>query len=215
MMKNKGSRIGIFMLSALFVMVLCGSTAQATEIGIRYGRTNIQGKDLFKGMNDLGNTHLMGLQVIFDFLPILDVELAGETYEKDFSFSDGEFDDVITDGDGKISDLIILGTAKVGVPGVIPFLSHFYVGLGLSAHFLNVDINPINKSFVDKDAVEEAIKKVAGESTEVEWHGVLGLKVSLPTFPLSAFAEVRYQDVLDKNMPDMNSAYLGLNLKFN
>jgi hypothetical protein len=213
-MINRNCRIAV--LSLLSIIILSGliNAAPATELGIRYGRTNIKGNDLFEGMDDLGDTHLMGIQVIIGMLPFLDLELAGETFEEDFSFEDGEFGDVITDGEGTMSDLIILGTAKAGIPGAVPFLSNFYVGLGLSAHFLDVDIDPTSKSG-NKDAVEDAIQDVVGESTEVGWHGVIGVKVSLPAFPLSAFAEVRYQDVFEKDMPDMNSAYIGLNLKFN
>ena len=111
-------------------------------------------------------------------------------------------------------NLIILGTAKAGIPGAVPYLSNFYVGLGLGAHFLDVKIDPTSKAG-GKDAVEDAVQKVAGESTEVGWHGVLGFKFSLPAFPLSAFAEVRYQDIFESKMPDMNSAYIGLNLKLN
>ena len=58
-MINKESRIRLLVLILVLAAVLCVNAASATEIGIRYGRTNIQGSDLFKGMDDLGGTHLL------------------------------------------------------------------------------------------------------------------------------------------------------------
>jgi len=196
---------------ACCLVLACVADAGATEIGLRYGRADLRGNSLFPGSGDLGETPLIGLQVLLDILPFIDVELAGEAYDEDFRFKDGEFGDVITDGTGNFKDTAILATGKIGIPFTLLGPASVYGGLGLSAHFLDVKVDPADG--VEGD-IEDAIQKVTGERSEVEWHAVLGVKTGIPVLPLAAFLEVRYQDVLDSRTPDLGSAYLGVNFIF-
>lgn len=192
-----------------------GATVAAhggTELGIRYGRADLTGNDLFPGSGDLGGTPLFGLHAILDVLPLVDVELAGEAYDEDFSFNDGEFGDVVIDGTGNFKDTAILATGKVGLPVTLLGPGSVYGGLGVSAHLVDVEVTPDAGSGVGED-VDAAIEDVVGERTEFEWHAVIGLSTGFPAVPVSAFVELRYQDVLDSKTPDLGSAYLGLNLR--
>ncbi|MBD3333989.1 MAG: hypothetical protein GF355_00565 [Candidatus Eisenbacteria bacterium] len=201
---------------ALVLLVVQG--AAATEVGIRYGHGDLRGSRLFPGSGDLGGTKLMGLQLLLDTLPLIDVEVAGEFYEEEFDFHDAILGGEIARGEGTLSDLALLATGKIGLP--LPFLplGSAYAGLGLGAHFVDLDLEaePEDGGKADEveDAVEDAVRDIAGEETEVEWHGVLGVKFGLLVLPINIFAEARYQDVTGEKAPDLASAYVGLNLRF-
>lgn len=206
----------------LTVLLMCAglwtfaSAEAGTEVGIRYGRADLRGNRLFPGSGDLGATPLIGLQVELDVLPIIRLELAGEAYDEDFRFEDGRFGDVITEGTGNFKDTALLATGKLGLPLTLLGPGSLYGGLGLSAHFIDVKVDATESNGLLMDGekdLEDAIKEVAGERTEVEWHAVIGIRTGIPILPLSAFAEVRYQDVLDGGTPDLGSAYLGLNFR--
>jgi len=204
--------------AALISAAVAGiSPSGATEIGIRYGRADLRGNRLFPGGGDLDATPLIGLQVEIEALSFLGIEIAGESYSEDFRFEDGRFGDVAAEGTGTFKDLALLVTGKIGIPIHLILPLGIYGGAGLSAHFLDVDLDatPVEGSGLapDKD-LEEAVQDVAGERTEVEWHAVVGLKIGLPALPLVLFGEARYQDILDSHTPDLGSAYLGLNLRF-
>jgi hypothetical protein len=199
------------------LLVLAPTVVGAAEIGLRYGKADLRGARLFPGSGDLGGTDLIGIQLVLDLLPLVDVEIAGEAYEEDFRFEQGRFEDILAHGTGTFKDTAILATAKLGLPVTLLVPGKLYVGLGLSAHFVDVDVTATPVDTLGKarspGSLEDAMRDVVGERTEVEWHGVLGAKFSIPVLPLSAFAEVRYQDVLDDRTPDLGSAYVGVNLR--
>jgi hypothetical protein len=206
------------LLSVLLVSAglgLCASAEAGTEVGIRYGRANLKG-DLFPGSGDIGQTPLLGLQVVLDVLPIISLELAGEAYDEDFRFEDGDLGGVVADGTGNFKDTALLATGKVGLPLTLLGPGSIYGGLGLSAHFVDLEIDATESSGLlkngDKD-LEDAVQDIAGESTDVEWHAVLGIRTAIPILPLSAFFELRYQDIMDGNLPDLTSGYLGVNFR--
>jgi hypothetical protein len=214
-MKDAWKRIAGPAVVTLVGLALCGPALAKTEIGLRYGRGDLRGSRLFPGSGDLGATPLIGIQAVFDFVPIIDLEVAGEAYDEDFRFEDGRFGDVVAAGTGNFQDTAILATGKLGIPLTLLGPGSIYAGLGLGAHFVDVDVNVDPEAEGGgglADGIEDAIRDVAGERTEVEWHAVLGVKTGIPVLPLIAFAEVRYQDVLDKGTPDLGSAYLGVNL---
>lgn len=204
--------------SVLLACVILGLSASAeagTEVGIRYGRANLKG-DIFPGSGDLGQTPLLGIQVVLDVLPIISLELAGEAYDEDFHFEDGDFDGVIADGTGNFKDTALLATGKIGFPLSLLGPGSIYGGLGLSAHFTDLEIDATENSGLlrsgDKD-LRDSVQDIAGESTDVEWHAVVGIRTGIPVLPLSAFFELRYQDIMNGDLPDLTSGYLGVNFR--
>lgn len=211
-----GTRALAAAIATVCMAIALGTTpAQAGGVGARFGYADVS-DDVFTGSGDLGSTNLVGLQLVLDFFPMLEVEAAGEYVKEEFDFSEGLFEGIEAAGDGEYEDmgLFLTGRLKLLTMAFLPIQG--YAGGGLNVHW--VDLTITNPTVVDQGGsgdegeLEKAIEKVAGDSSEAGWHAVLGARLSLPGLPLSAFLEGRYAKGFDDDLPESKSIYLGANI---
>ena len=202
-------------LVAVVAITIGVTVAHASAVGVRFGYADVS-DDVFTGSGEVGSTNLIGLQLVIDFFPLLELEAAGEYVSEKFGFTEGLFDGIEAAGSGEYEDmgLFLTGRLKLLTMAFLPIQG--YAGGGLNVHWVDLTIK--NPTVVDQGGsggqgeLEEAIEKVAGDSSEAGWHAVLGARLSLPGIPLSAFLEGRYAKGFDEDLPDSKSIYLGANI---
>jgi len=190
--------------------------AAAGNVGVRYGWSDV-GSEIIDNIGDLGGTNLIGLQASFDLLTLLEVEVAGEYVSESFGFTEGLIGGVEAAGDGDWEDLALYATGHLNVLTLPMLPVTGYVGGGLNVHWIDLKIEnavgPASAPPGPQDDFDDAVKEVAGESSETGWHVVGGLRLSFLGSPLSIFAEGRWADGFeDDGAPETKSAYLGVTL---
>ncbi len=185
-------------------------------VGIRFGVADVPA-EVFRGSGDLGGTNLVGLHLSISPLPLIDLEVAGEYIKEEFSFKEGFFDGIEATGKGDYEDISLLATARFQLFSLILVPFDIYIGGGLNSHFVDLQIDESNAAEIvdpkaNADDLEDAVKKVVGPRSEVGWHVVGGIRLSLPQSPLSIFAEARYLQGMTDDLPDSRSIYVGFSL---
>ncbi len=190
-------------------------SAGAGAVGVRFGYADVS-DDLFTGSGDLGGTNLVGLQFALGLGPWLEIEAAGEYVQEEFRFTEGLFDGVEAAGKGEYEDMGMFLTARLNVLSVPLLPIQGYAGGGVNVHWidLTVDAAPVagGGRQDDPNDLEDAIEKVAGDSSEAGWHAVIGLRFAPMGLPLSAFLEGRYLTGFGDDLPESKSVYVGVNL---
>jgi hypothetical protein len=190
-------------------------SAGAGAVGVRFGYADVS-DDLFTGSGDLGGTNLVGLQFALGLGPWLEIEAAGEYVQEEFRFTEGLFDGVEAAGKGEYEDMGMFLTARLNVLSVPLLPIQGYAGGGVNVHWIDlaVDAAPVagGGRQDDPNDLEDAIEKVAGDSSEAGWHAVIGLRFAPMGLPLSAFLEGRYLTGFGDDLPESKSVYVGVNL---
>lgn len=219
----------LFVILPLLLLLLLPGTSRASgAVGIRFGWANVA-DEFFEGSGELGGTNLAGLHLWFDLIPLLEIEVAGEYISEEFSFTEGFFDGIEAAGDGDYEDITLYATGRVKILSLPALPLHIYAGGGLNVHWMDlaIDVDPSsltlapgaeqdvrsNRSAYD-DELEEAVRKVAGDRSEMGWHAVAGLRLSFSGTGFSVFLEGRYMDGFDEWVPQSNSVYGGFSLGF-
>ncbi len=201
----------------LFCLLLPGVSAAMGRVGARYGWSDASG-DIFTGSGDLGGTDLIGLQLSLDLLALLEVEAAGEYVSEEFEFTDGVFQATKAAGRGDYEDFTFFLSAKLDLLELPLFPLKGYVGGGLNVHWIDVTVNEVASQLRPvaaariTDELEDAIKDVTGDSSEIGWHAALGVRLAVPGGPVSLFVEGRYMEGLDDTVPTSKSLYAGFTL---
>ena len=200
----------------LWVTLAMGSTAAgAGGVGVRFGYSDVS-DDLFTGSGDLGGTNLVGLQFALGLGPWLEIEAAGEYVQEEFRFTEGLFEGVEAAGKGEYEDMGMFLTARLNVLSVPLLPIQGYAGGGVNVHWIDLTVDATRIAGEggkdDPNELEDAIEKVAGDSSEAGWHAVIGLRFAPMGLPLSAFLEGRYLTGFGDDLPESKSVYVGVNL---
>jgi hypothetical protein len=197
---------------------LGGAPARASSaaVGVRYGWADATG-ELFEGSPDLGGCDLVGVQLGIGLASILQVEVAGEYVSQPFDFARGLFAGVEAAGRGDYQDLTLLATARLQIFTMTFLPLKLYAGGGANVHYANLelhDVTEVPSARFGTGDLEDAIRDVAGKTTQVGWHLVAGTRLAFTGFPFSFFLEGRYQDPFkrDDGVPTSKSVYLGAEL---
>lgn len=200
------------MVAGVFVLGLISPAAAGGGVGARFGYANVS-DDVFTGSGDLGGTNLIGLQVNFNLGPLLAIEAAGEYVSEKFSFTEGLFEGIEAAGDGKYEDMGLFVTGRIDLLNLMILPLKGYAGGGVNAHWVNLKVENAEAGDPgNADQLENAIEKVAGDSSEAGWHLVAGVRFAPVGLPLAAFLEGRYMKGLDDDLPSSKAIYLGVNI---
>jgi len=203
-------------LAALIALFIFSPAHAGSGVGIRFGYSDVP-DEVFKGSGDLGGTNLVGLHLALKLLPLLDLEIAGEYTKEEFGFREGLFEGIEAGGKGDYEDMTLYATARWQVFTLLLLPMNIYIGGGLNSHWVDLqfDETPVEYKTpqpADGD-LEDAIKKVAGERSEVGWHAVGGAKLAFPQSPLSIFVEARYLKGMSDDVPSSRSIYGGFTIE--
>lgn len=170
----------LWILAWLLVCVGSAGAVTGIEIGIRTGvLSNYNQPSLNIGTYDLNRLNMIGGQIYFSRLPMIDIIVAGEycwrTQNYDIAGENMEF---------KLHDFAV--TASVVYPfKQLPVVTP-YVGAGVGTYSLSYDyFVPTSLSLSDNGV------SIPGTSTYMGYHGVLGAKANIPAFPVGLFLEGR------------------------
>ncbi|MCK4304195.1 MAG: hypothetical protein KAY24_08140 [Candidatus Eisenbacteria sp.] len=191
----------LFWVLSVFMLLIGPGTAWAGgAVGIRYGWADVS-DDLFEGSGDLGGTNLAGIHLSLRVLPIVEIDLAGEYVSESFDFDEGIFDEVKRAGDGDYEDITIFATGRLEIIGLPLVPIRGYVGGGVNVHWIDlaVDVEPLDLAMQS--------------DSEVGWHGVVGLRLSVMGTPMSAFVEGRYMDGFNDGLPTSKAVYGGVSFE--
>jgi hypothetical protein len=171
-------------MKKLSYMILCLMAAAAPaaadsgiEIGIKSGIVdNYNQNDLSMGHYNIDQLNLMGGQIYFSQLPVIDFILAG-----DYSWRERTYDVAGQGLEFKLRDFAI--TASLVYPIKLPIVTP-YVGGGIGSHSLSYEyLRPISLSLADNGVV------IPETSTFFGYHGIVGAKIDVPAFPVGFFME--------------------------
>jgi hypothetical protein len=228
--KNRRRGLGALGLLALIgIGIATARPAQAgIAFGVRGGYVNVDA-NAFLGSGKIGGTPLVGLQAVIPIVPVISLVVAGEQTTKSFDFGNATVGDLHVRGRAKWTDQALYAAARARVPGVVGM----YGGVGVGMHRQKTDLSGVVEVTLPKagsrsdprfGGLDQASPVVAGnplndfvnraqkEATDLSWHGLIGVEISIPVAPLSVFAEGRIDDIQGK-APHSLAAYAGVNLQ--
>ncbi len=175
-----------FILTVLSILFIAGNSFAITGLGFGVRGGLVAGLDT-GGIEEIvresnpdatvdDNMTMIGGHVKIGTLPVLDFEVAAEYAWKKMDLYEGY--------KLKISDFSITATAIYNVKLVPAPMVTPYVGAGLGTHKLVYSIDK-EEGFQDDIPLDE-------DATKMGYHGLLGVKIHPPMFPLEFFAQYRY-----------------------
>jgi hypothetical protein len=200
----------IILITAMMVMVypLNASALTGLSLGAKVGFTEYSG-DVLPGSGDVGSGTSYGIILGIGTLPVLDFEIRGGYFTREFSYT-YDAGGVPTTVPFEFQDYSMTAVLRKNLfaPPMSPF--GLYIGAGAGMHWLNTEVanNALSGqvSTSPTDAVNSATK-FSGE-------GILGLRLGLPAFPLKIFGEGRYGMIFASEQIIMSEFAAGLILSF-
>jgi len=168
-----------------FLMAAAGSASALTglDIGIKGGIvSNYSQSGLSVGGYDIDRLNLIGGEVYFSKLPVIDVILSG-----DYSWRNETYSIVGQDLDFKLRDFAV--TASAVYPVKLAMVTA-YLGGGIGSHSLSYEyIKAASLSLADNGV------EIPDASTFFGYHGIIGARMNLPALPFGFFAEGRFNRI--------------------
>lgn len=180
--------------------------AEGVRFGVRAGYAELDGS-FFNENLEAKDQKLFGIQAVFPFLSDrISLEVAGEGTSDELTFTRSSVGSAF-DGEVDWSDLAIYTSVRADLLPVS--LLGVYVGAGLGVHFTEIDPDAIADAF--KQAGRDLQAEYEGESTELEWHGLLGANFRVGDL-IEIFGEGRFRRIEGDFERDGFAGYVGLNL---
>jgi opacity protein-like surface antigen len=146
---------------------------------------------------------MIGGQVVIGFLPILDVEVAGEYQMPSTDFTAIDTLGVTRTHELDVTNLAIMVTGKIGID--LPGFFKPYIGAGLGYHSMSGTVSIDGEEQPDLDTDE----------SDIGFHAVAGFKLEIPMFPLKPFVEGRYLSIqTEGDATNQYAGYVGVNFSF-
>jgi hypothetical protein len=182
--------------------------------GFRVGRSDVRG-DLFRGSGSVGGVGMFGLQGILPVAGPVSLVLAGEYVSDSLHFRGAGDPGATFAGSAHWQDLAVYASLRVRLLPVALGPVGIYAGGGTGARMSQVrfgsDVPLVHVP--EREGIGDFIRKAEKSRTNLSWHLLAGGSVGLPVFPLSVFAESRFEDVSGHFQPHGLSVYAGLNLE--
>lgn len=191
------------------ILLVSGGTSHALTglgLGLRAGSVSMDDPNTEESVDGMT---MVGGHLKIGTLPIIDLELSGEYAWKDYEYTE----DLPVVGEQRAEvtyhHFSLNGSAKYNFSLPASPIKP-YVGAGLGMHFIGstVEVPGVGTVPLDTGFEEEFTESKTG------LHGLAGLNLSFPLFPLEIFAEGRYSTIFTKDeSTKATSIYGGLTLK--
>ncbi len=197
-----------FIAGTICIVLLGGGAAHALTglgLGLRAGTISTDDPNTAQSVDGMT---LVGAHLKVGALPIIDLEVSGEYAWKDYEYTE----DIPVVGEQRAEvtyhHFALNGSAKYSFALPVSPIKP-YVGAGLGMHFIGSTVEVPGVGTVPLDDVDEDF---AESKTGV--HGLAGLNLSFPLFPLEIFAEGRLSSIFTEDeSTKTRSLYAGLTLK--
>jgi hypothetical protein len=218
---------------SLVVVALCFVTPTPVRAGVAFG---VRGgyaavdRDALLGSGKTLGTPFFGLQAVIPIVPLVSLVVAGEQRTKSFDFGNATIGNLGVTGRAKWTDQALYAALRVRVPGAVGL----YGGAGVGMHRQKTDVvgvlevTGVPKADAQPDArvgeprrtglategnpLDDFRRRAEKEATDLSWHALVGLELSLPVVPVAIFAEGRMDDI-QGSAPRSLAVYAGFNLK--
>lgn len=189
-----------------------GSALTGLFVGGKIGNADYTG-DIFPGSGDVGSDLAYGVILGFGALPVLDIELRGGYFTKLFNYT-YQVAGVPASVEFEYRDINVTALAKKNLLGAPGFPFSLYAGAGLGWHWINTEVaqdlaagtvGPVDAD--DPVVLFQNNAKLGGEA-------VVGVKLSLPAFPLMAFGEAKYGVIFTSEKLSVVEFGAGLLMRF-
>lgn len=169
----------VFLLSA----TIPAGAMSGLEIGIKGGVVDrFCQPDLSMGDYAINRLNLIGGQVYFSGLPVIDMILSG-----DYSWRHETYSLAGQDFQFRLRDFAV--TASIVYPLRVAIATP-YLGVGVGTHSISYEyVKPLSLSLADNGVT------IPETSAFFGYHGIVGAKINLPAFPLGFFVEGRFNRV--------------------
>jgi hypothetical protein len=196
----------------IVVFPASGFTLTGLSIGGKVSSANYSG-DIFPGSGDVGSDLSYGLILGISSLPMLDFELRGGYFTKEFNY-DYEIAGIPASASFEYRDISVAALAKKSLFGAPGFPFSFYAGAGLSWHWINTEMaqEMAAGSMGPSDADDPV--NLFQNNAKLGGEGVAGIKLSLPAFPLMVFGEAKYGVIFTTERLSLMEFGGGLMIKF-
>jgi hypothetical protein len=183
------------------------SAVTGVALGAKVGYANYTG-DILPASGDVGSSAVFGAVLEIGTFPVLDFELHANYFSKDFTYT---FDagGVPVSGTFEFRDIHVLALAKRNVISAPMSPLGLYVGGGLGWHLINTEL-------AQSAAINPALSGIGlfSNSVKASGHGLLGIKLSPPVFPLAIYGEARFGRIFAADGLNTTEIEGGLLLKF-
>lgn len=198
---NRSPWCVVALVATLFFSVETSQALTGLGFGLRGGMVSVDDPNTEESVSGVT---MLGAHLKIGTLPILDLELSAEYARKKYDFPVPGVGDKRAEATYRLVSLN--GTAKYNF-SITPVPIKPYLGGGLGMHFVasTVDLPELQTSVpIDPDF----------DDSKTGIHGLAGLALSFPLFPLEIFAEGRRVLIFTEDeTTSANSLYAGLTLK--
>jgi hypothetical protein len=172
-------------------------------VGAKVGSATYKG-EVLPGSDDVGGGLLYGAVIEVATLPILDFEFHANYFKKDFRYSYDLPGYGLVSQEFEFTDFNVLALAKKNINPIPASPLGLYVGGGLGWHVLNTDVAGalLSGQITQQQAEDPAF--LVQNTGKLSAHGLLGVKLKFPVFPLAVYGESRYGTIFaDQNVTVM------------
>lgn len=180
------------LLICVLIMVYPVSAGALTglSVGAKLGSANYSG-DILPGAGDVGSDLSYGLIIGIGALPMLDFELRGGYFTKDFEYA-YTVAGVPARASFEYRDVSLTALAKKNLVGAPGFPFALYVGGGLGWHWINTELaQDVATGTIGPSEADDPVS-LFKNNAKLSGEGVAGVKISFPAFPLMVFGETKY-----------------------
>lgn len=175
---------------SIFCFATAAQALTGISIGGKIGAAKYSG-DILPGSGDVGSNPSYAVIVGFGGLPMLDLEIRGGYFKKDFDY-EYLVAGVPVSAAFEYRDMSVTVLAKKGLVGASGFPFSIYAGAGLGWHWINTELAQDLAAGTLGPANADDPVNLFQNSAKLSGEGVAGVKVSLPAFPIEAFGEAKY-----------------------
>ncbi len=198
------------MAVCLVVIVSYASPALAftgVAIGGKVGYANYTG-DILPASGDVGSSTMFGAVLEIATFPMLDFELHANYFSKDFTYTFDVLGLPVSES-FKFRDFHVLMLAKRNVISAPLSPIGIYLGGGVGWHLINTEL-------AQAAAINPALSQIDlfSNSVKASGHGLIGIKLSPPVFPLAVYGEARFGRIFAADGINTTEVEGGLMLKF-
>jgi len=202
--------ISILTVLAIVVYPICAPAATGISIGAKVGSSDYSG-DVLPGSGDVGSDLSWGLVLGFGTLPMMDFQLRGGYFVKEFDYTySAAGEDVTIPFEYRDTSVSLFLKSNLFAPPTS--VVAVYAGAGLGMHWMNTEV-AIAASQGSISGADEPVSLLENTG-KLSAEGLVGLRVSAPGMPLSIFGEASYGAIFASEQLSLFDVSGGLLISF-